>query len=387
MIDGHVTFSRQDEVVFGRPAAESVAALAEAYGAERVMIMASATLNRETDVPARIADALGQREAGIFDAMPAHTPRGAVIAAAAQARAVGADLIVTVGGGSVTDGAKAAALCLANDVEDAAGMDALRAPAPIRPPRLRQVSVPTTLSAGEFSALCGVTDERTQTKELFTHPLVVPRAVVLDPAATAHTPEWLFLSTGVRAVDHCVEGVCSREAHPYGDAQGLKGLSLLASGLQRVKADPADMAARLDCLTGAWLSMGPLASGVPMGASHGIGYVLGARHGVPHGHTSCVMLPAAMAWNLPANAERQAAAAAAIGPVPEAPTGERGALSAALSGLIGALGMPQRLQEVGVGPDDFDAIAAGAMKTPWIPRNPRPIPGPEAVREILSLAT
>jgi alcohol dehydrogenase class IV len=71
------------------------------------------------------------------------------------------------------------------------------------------------------------------------------------------SPEWLWLSTGIRAVDHCVEGVCSNEAHVFGDAQALKGLALLASGLPRVKAQPKDLAARLDCQLGAWLSMGP----------------------------------------------------------------------------------------------------------------------------------
>ena len=124
---------------------------------------------------------------------------------------------------------------------------------------------------------------------------------------------WLWLSTGIRAVDHCVEGICSNEASPYGDAQALHGLALLARGLPRVKADPADLDARLDCQLGSWLSMAPLVAGVPMGASHGIGYVLGAVFDIPHGHTSCIMLPSVMRWNKPANAERQALVAAAMG--------------------------------------------------------------------------
>jgi maleylacetate reductase len=146
----------------------------------------------------------------------------------------------------------------------------------MKAPTVRQISVPTTLSGGEFSAIAGVTDERTKVKELLRHPRIIPSAVILDPAITVHTPEWLWLSTGIRAVDHCVEGICSNEAHPYGDALALKGLALLSSGLPPVKADAKDLTARLDCQMGTWLSMGPLASGVPMGASHGIGYVLGA---------------------------------------------------------------------------------------------------------------
>ncbi len=66
----------------------------------------------------------------------------------------------------------------------------------------------------------------------------------------------------------CVESVCSGEAHAYGDAQALRGLALLTDGLARVKADPADIKARLDCQVGSWLSMAPLASGVPMLSTH-----------------------------------------------------------------------------------------------------------------------
>lgn len=378
---GRVVLGRMEEVVFGIPAAEAVADLARRAGARRVLIMASGTLNRETEAVARIRAALGPACAGVFDRVPAHTPRSAVVAATAMAREVGADLIVTAGGGSVTDAAKAVQLCLANGVRDAAGIDALRGEAGpgLRPPTVRQVSVPTTLSAGEFSAIAGVTNEATRVKEMLRHPLVIPQAVVLDPAITVHTPEWLFLSTGIRAVDHCVEGVCSSESHAYGDAQALHGLGLLVRGLRRVKADPGDLAARLDCQLGAWLSMGALATGVPMGASHGIGYVLGAVFGVPHGHTSCIMLPAVMRWNRPANAGRQALVAAAMGE----PGRDAGDL---LDAFIGGLGMPRSLSAVGIGRDQFGRIAEAAMATPWVPRNPRRIEEPAQVREILDLA-
>ena len=124
--------------------------------------------------------------------------------------------------------------------------------------------------------------------------------------------------------------------------------------------------------------MGPLASGVPMGASHGIGYVLGAAFGVPHGHTSCIMLPAVMRWNRHGNASRQALVAVAMGqPGKDA--------ADALDTFIASLGMPRRLSDVNIGPEHFDRIAEMAMGTPWVPRNPRPIAGPAQVREILQL--
>ncbi len=378
MTSGRVAFGRMEAVSFGTPLEDAVVVEAERLAAGRIFLMASGTLNRNTGEIDKLRGALGSRIAGEFDSMSPHTPRRDVLAAAEAARTAQADLIVTFGGGSLTDGAKAVRMCLANDIRMPEDMDSLREPTAAAP-TVPQISIPTTLSAGEFSALAGVTDERARAKELFHHPAAIPTAVILDPAPTVHTPEWLFLSTGVRAVDHCVEGVCSNEAHPYGDAQALKGLELLTRGLARVKADPADMAARLDCQTGAWLSMAPLASGVPMGASHGIGYVLGALFDMPHGHTSCIMLPAVMRWNRPANAGRQKLAAAAMGAAD-------GDAASALDRFIAGLGMPRSLSGAGIGREHFPGMAERAMKTPWVPRNPRPVPGPEAVMEILELA-
>ena len=383
MHQGRVVFGAMDEVVFGRPAAEALVEQMDRLGASRAFLMVSGTLNRETGEIEKIRSALGARCAATFDAMPPHTPRQAVIAAAEQARAANADLIVTVGGGSITDGAKAVQLCLANDVRSVDDIDRVRASKgvvpPMAAPSVRQISVPTTIAGGEFSALAGVTNQRTKVKEMLRHDLVMPRAVILDPAVTLHTPEWLWLSTGIRAVDHCVEGLCSREAHPYADAQALKGLSMLTQALPRVKADRNDLDARMDCQIGTWLSMGPLSSGVPMGASHGIGYVLGAEFGVPHGYTSCVMLPSVMRWNKSDNAERQALVAAAMGkPGQDA--------ADVLDSFIRGLGLPRSLRDVGVGPEQFDRIAQQAMATPWIPRNPRKIDDPAQIREILLLA-
>jgi alcohol dehydrogenase class IV len=380
---GRVVFSKMDEVQYGKPAAEAILELVRRYRAERVFLMVSGTLNRETDEIDKLRRALGNHCVGTFDRMPAHSPRGAVIAASEQAREAKTDLIVTLGGGSITDGAKAVQLALANHVRTVDDLDKVRTgkdgPQSINPPEVRQISIPTTLSAGEFSGISGVTDERTRVKEMFRHPDIIPKAVVLDPEVTRHTPMWLWLSTGIRAVDHCVEGICSNEASPYGDASALHGLSLLARGLPRVKADSADMQARLDCQIGSWLSMAPLAVGVPMGASHGIGYVLGAVFDIPHGHTSCIMLPSVMRWNKSANADRQAVVAAAMGH-PGKDAGD------VLDAFIRGLGMPRSLSEVKVGKENFERIAAQAMGTPWVPRNPRRIGGPAQVREILELA-
>src|SRR6476660_168058 len=123
---GRIDFGEMQAVVFGRSAAEVLAEEARRREAERVFLMASGTLNRTTDEVAKVRRALGNRFAGLFDRMPPHTPRRAVIEAAAAAREAGADLIATIGGGSVTDGAKAVQLCLANDIRTTEALDDYR---------------------------------------------------------------------------------------------------------------------------------------------------------------------------------------------------------------------------------------------------------------------
>jgi maleylacetate reductase len=154
---------------------------------------------------------------------------------------------------------------------------------------------------------------------------------------------------------------------------------MLAQALPRVKTDPHDLDARMDCQIGTWLSMGPLSSGVPMGASHGIGYVLGAVYDVPHGYTSCVMLPSVLRWNLPANGDRQKRVSEAFGK-PETPAADL------VASLVATLGLPRRLSEVGVGKDRFREIAEKSMHDRAVLNNPRPIKGPAEVMQILELA-
>ena len=150
------------------------------------------------------------------------------------------------------------------------------------------------------------------------HRGIVPESVILDPAVTVHTPEWLWLSSGVRAVDHAVETLLSLDANDYTDGTSLQALRSLGAGLAGVKADAGDLDARLRCMMGAWLSMVGIVSGTRLGASHAIGHILGGSAGVPHGHTSCVMLPYVLDYNAPVNGERQTRGRRGHGPAGQA---------------------------------------------------------------------
>jgi maleylacetate reductase len=388
MLSGVYRFPAMDSVIFGKPFAEALAQEVDRLEARAVFILASGTLARETDTVDRLQRMLGNRLAGVCARIGAHTPRTDVVAAANAAREAGADLLVTLGGGSVTDAAKMVGLCLGNGVTDPSQLDNYRAQIAadgtarrpeVAAPSVRSIAIPTTLSAGEYSASAGCTDTARHVKESYSHPLMVPRTVILDPDAGVHTPEWLFLSTGIRAVDHAVEDICSINGQPIAEGASFHALRLLGKGLPAVKADPANVEARLDCQIGAWMSMVGSQTGVSKGASHGIGHVLGGTAGVPHGYTSCVMLPHVLRFNHPVNAEKQARVSEALGR-PGEPAAE------VVAELISGLGLPTRLREVGVEQEQLDQIAEGSMHDRWVHTNPRKIDGPAVIRALLDTA-
>jgi maleylacetate reductase len=388
MLSGTYRFPQMEAVIFGKPYLEALAAEIDQLDARAVFLLASGTLARETDLVERLKAMLGNRFAGLSATIGAHTPRTDVVAAANTAREVRADLIVTLGGGSVTDAAKMVGLCLGNEVTQAHELDHFRATIaadgttrrpPVKPPGARMIAIPTTLSAGEFSAGAGCTDTVRHVKESFGHPEMIPRAVILDPAATRYTPEWLFLSTGIRAVDHAVEDICSVDGQPISEGAAFHALRLLGKGLPAVKVEGGDLDARLDCQIGAWMSMVGSQTGVSKGASHGIGHVLGGTAGVPHGYTSCVMLPHVLRFNHPVNADKQVRVSEAFGR-PGEPAAD------VVSALIAALGLPTRLRDVGVKADQLDLIAENSMHDRWVHTNPREIDGPAAIRALLDAA-
>jgi maleylacetate reductase len=362
-----------------------VAAEAELCGARRVLVLSNPSLAREKHLLGCIVEALGARCVGVLAEVRAHSPSGPVHDAVRAAREASVDLIVAVGGGSVIDSAKVALTCYLHGVATISELKAILPYGAVDPSRVtptpaaRVVAVPTTLSAAEFSWSAGCTDEAAGVKLPFSHPLMVPQMVALDPRATLPTPDELFLSTGIRSVDHAAERLASSLSTAFCDATATKALSLLSQSLRGVKRQRQDLAARLDAQTGTWLSVAGEESGVPVGVSHAIGRVLGVHAKMPHGYTSCVLLPSAMRWNASVNAERQKLVAAALGSAGMA-AGD------AIAALIQDLGLPGRLREVGVTREMFPAVARQVFQGGGARNNPRPVGSPEDIVEIMELA-
>jgi maleylacetate reductase len=241
------------------------------------------------------------------------------------------------------------------------------------------IAVPTTLSAAEFTWFGGASDPARGVKEAFANPLMIPQVVIMDPQMTTETPMHLLLTTGMKAVDHAAERLASLKSNPYNDAVSALALRELSSGLKAVHRDPSNLEARAQAQYGAFMSMCGSAAGVPVGVGHAIGHALGAHCGVPHGETSCTLLPSVMRWNSASNPERQVLIAAALG-------GKAGDAAHALAELVTGLGLPARLQDVGVRRDAFPAIAEKAMGDLLIKSNPRPVKTSRDIEEILEMA-
>ncbi|MGE0852301.1 MAG: iron-containing alcohol dehydrogenase [Hyphomicrobiaceae bacterium] len=385
---GSYSVTLHDRIVFGLPAAEAVLAEAERYGATRVFLTSTRSLAQKQDGPLqRLEKALGNRHVGTYSTISAHSPREDVIGGANAARTAKADLLVAVGGGSVIDATKAMLLCLWMGLDSPEAMEPYclgfertkykDMTLPADP--VRMIAVSTTLSASEFTENAGITQSATNTKQSFRHRLFAPRVVVLDPAATLDTPDWLLYCTGIRSVDHAVENFCNAKASLATEATSLQGLRLLYRSLPAIKRNPKDLKARLEAQIGMWQAIAASASGVPTGASHGIGYALGATFGVPHGHTSCVMLHAVLRWNAAVNGERQKALSEAMG-APERPASDL------IRDLVAGLDQPTTLRGVGIKRENLDEIARRALSYHPVQVNPRPIRTVEDVKEILELA-
>lgn len=380
-------YPRMDQVIFGKPAGQALREEAERLGVTRVFLIVSRTLNTQTDEIEKIRKALGSRCAGTFDGVPQHTTRASAVAATAKAAEAKADLIAAVGGGSVVDAAKIVLMCLEHNIGEESGLDGFELvstpegprPGPFRAPKVRMIAIPSTLSGGEYNSGTLVTDTRRKLKQIFSHPLMMPLSIILDPEITRHTPQTLWLGSGTRAMDHGIEAVCSPKGNPLVESVCLRGLRYLYDGLLATKENPDDLEARQSCQLGSWMSAFGLQCRVPMGASHAIGHVLGGTCDVPHYLCTAVMMPSVLRYNQPVTDKAQRKIAEAWH-APEAKASD------VFAQFIGRLGLPGHLSEVGVTGEKFELIGRNAMLSVFTRANPRAIKGPEDIVEILQLA-
>lgn len=325
---------------------------------ERAFVISTRSVAGNPALGGKLREALGSRFVGEFASIGQHAPASSVAAAVEAARQADPDLLVSFGGGSPIDAAKAVAFALATGL-DLADPRAAQNARGLRPASmLPHIAVPTTLSAAELSGLAGFTTETEREKVGLRGEELIPSSVLFDAELSLHTPLELWLSTGIRAVDHAVETLLAPGVHPLPDTLALDALRRLRSSLLAAHAHPDDLDARTESQLGAWFSFtlpGPAAAGL----SHTLGKRIGSRHGIPHGVSSCLVLPHVMRYLAGRQPAPLARVAAALGlGIDEMPV-EKAALCAAdgVADLIARLELPHHLAAYGLSDEDLVAAA------------------------------
>ncbi|MBV9547355.1 MAG: iron-containing alcohol dehydrogenase [Chloroflexi bacterium] len=358
---GTFTYANPPTIVWGPGCvAERLDGELQRLGASRAFVTTTRSVASNTALLGSLEGQLGPRCVGTFSQISQHAPARAVADAVRKARAASPDVLISFGGGSPIDATKAVAFALATgldlDQPDAAARARSFSPAPGE--LLPHVAIPTTLSAAELSGLAGFTTENEREKVGLRGAGMIPSCVLFDAQLSLETPLDLWLSTGIRAVDHAVETVLAGGSHPFSDTLALDALRRLQSSLLATHADPSDLAARTESQLGAWFSFtlpGPAAAGL----SHTLGKRIGSRHGIPHGVSSCLLLPHVMRYLAPRAPSELTRIASALGlDVREMPQ-QRAALLAAdaVADLIARLDLPRHLSAYGLSDSDLEAAA------------------------------
>jgi alcohol dehydrogenase class IV len=368
------------------------------------MVVTGRSLEAEGNVLGLVEERLGDRAVARFAGSRQHTSDESVLAGRDAFVHTGCDAVVSVGGGSVVDTAKGIALGAVVGDDLAPYRARVQRGGPGRP-RLERgkigteidgvvsrhsrghnrvlvphIAIPTTLSGAEYTDHAGITTAATGVKEQVYHPDLVPVAVVLDPRVTAATPRELWLSTGIKVLDHVVEIICSPVTSAASEALCLGSLRRVTCHLAK-SSDPQALDARAEMQIAAWLAV----AGYPnqmAGVGHAIDHQLGGLCGVPHGIGACCILPLAMGFNRKAAAEPLSLIAGEVGE----DHNPQAAIDA-VRRLVRELQLPSRLRDVGVPEGRLPVIAELAYADEAIVGNPRIVESPaELLEEILAPA-
>ncbi|KAF7342131.1 Dehydroquinate synthase-like protein [Mycena venus] len=271
---------------------------------QHVFIISSATLAQSTTAlkDLQTSKRIGHQGRRVKIGVKAHTYLDEIIAIAEECRTLQVELIVTLGGGSLSDCGKMVALALANDVKQSA--DCLNLPTaatrgtlpPAKSPTVPVVCIATTLSGGEFTLAAGATDDRDDKKHQFIICLAIQLVIFDAKLVTDHTPLSLLLQSGIRAVDHCVETLCSMLCNKVTEMHASSGLKQIVPALLRSKADDSktDVEARHLCQMASVDAIAGFRVYTPYGASHAIGHMLGPfgvrRADERHPPTGCMQI-------------------------------------------------------------------------------------------------
>ncbi|KAF2730221.1 hypothetical protein EJ04DRAFT_567960 [Polyplosphaeria fusca] len=261
-------------LIYGKGTSKQLADVVAELGGTKAFIITGRSLYEKTPVIKEIEQSLGSVHGGTFSKIGQHAPIQDIREATGLMAKSGCDVLISIGGGSPVDSAKA----IAYNIHEETGK------------WIPSIAVPTTLSVAETTQNAGFTTEEKH-KIAVSHPELVPKAVVYDGEIALHTPLNLWTSTGIRSLDHAVELMY----HPLASEIPTKRMCLeaihdLFTYLPKSKANPDDADIRTKLFLACYASLFPFLYTGGVGLSHSIGHALGATYGIPHGITSCLSL-------------------------------------------------------------------------------------------------
>ncbi|WP_166418634.1 iron-containing alcohol dehydrogenase [Cochlodiniinecator piscidefendens] len=226
------------------------------------------------------------------------------------------------------------------------------------------IAVPTTAGTGsEVGRASVITDSVTHVKKIIFHPKVLPAVVICDPELTVGMPKFITAGTGLDAFAHCVEAFSSPHYHPMSQGIALEGMRLVKEYLPRAYADGTDLEARAHMMSAA--AMGATGFQKGLGAIHALSHPIGAVYNTHHGTTNAVCMPAVLAFNAPAIADRFDMASAYLGI-----SGGFKGFRDYVQNLNDSMAIPHKLSDMGVGTDRVDELTAMALNDPSCGGNP-----------------
>lgn len=360
-------------VCFGQGSVRELPRLMADIGARRAMVVCGRSVATGPILPA-VQAALGSLFAGVYDAVPAHTPYTSVQEAARKVQELGADCVVSVGGGSAIDAGKGVVLLAATGGEfapyviDYGNKGMARAPMP--PSSIKHIAVPTTAgSASDVMPTAGIRDPAAKKKMLFWDDNIVPEATILDPELAVHAGPALSAATGMTAVARAIECLYSKHRHPISTGLALHAARLLRTALPRSVEAPGDLAARADCQMAALMS-GTASINAMVSVVHAIGHVVGGRYGLQHGISHGILLAPALRRLLPSIGGEGRYVLEALGCAPD---GTPEDAAKAMEALLRRLPVPQRLGDVGMKESEIVEIARATMGDYMMANVPAPM--------------
>ena len=380
-----------ERVVRGFPARQAIPELVDKFGYKAPYLVASRTLNRETDAVAEIRHALGSRVVGSTDDVGEHAPVTNILSAAQQIADSDADVIVAIGGGSVLDFSKFVQLAIS---ERAFTREALLAfQLKLSPdgtetvctstasPSIRQIAVPTTLAAAEWTPSGTPLDTVTGRKVHLRAVRGAPRAIVYDPEMLVHTPKRLLYASAIRGLDHSINSYLSIRPHPLVDLISLEAARLYLANLPRLAENPCDREALGACQLATWYTgMGNVTMAAMHGFSHYMVHILAPHIGAGHSETAAPLMLAQARWLEEQPTPRYKDLLRATLP-------SHRSLADALESLLGLLGLPTSLSELGATVKQVEEIVPLAMRHPSLTRHSvRPLEDEQELMRVMEMA-